>query len=399
MNFVIFSYSFPPRCGAETFCSARFASALARAGHQVHVVTMAHEPAISQDTYEFFVDRRLKITRVPLVRDGRPWFSRLRFAIDGRECANFRNAIRVLSKVLDEVESPILVSRSMPLASGIVAWYCRNKAYRWIAHFSDPSPWDGGTGSSFLGQVGNWLTRRWTRRIIRDCAAVSLTCENVKQFFLDNYGKVFAGKPVTVAPHIGDPVMPKSRVWERPRGRSLVVHAGGLNFERGVRPLLEAIKSLNEKGREIEFVQAGQVDRDVAEYLSTFDFAHVISDPSPDLAGAVTAVADVSFVPDMRTALPYIPFLPSKFVYQVFGETPIVAYTMQGSAMDTYATRFPEGGVFTADMNTELALEGALESAFAMKRCDMDRTGLRAEFSQRKIAYDFTAFVSAICNS
>ena len=40
MNFVIYSYNFFPQADAESFCATRFASALARANHNVTVVTM-----------------------------------------------------------------------------------------------------------------------------------------------------------------------------------------------------------------------------------------------------------------------------------------------------------------------------------------------------------------------
>ena len=77
MNFVVCSYSFPPRSGPECFCTARFVSALAREGHSVHVVTMDHPAAISQATYDFLVDKRVKITRVPMKPNIKRFWPRL----------------------------------------------------------------------------------------------------------------------------------------------------------------------------------------------------------------------------------------------------------------------------------------------------------------------------------
>ena len=67
MNIVIFSYNFFPQADAESYCATRFASALARAGHNVTVVTMDWDMQVSAATYDALVADGMRIVRVPFL--------------------------------------------------------------------------------------------------------------------------------------------------------------------------------------------------------------------------------------------------------------------------------------------------------------------------------------------
>ena len=387
MNFVIFSYSFPPRCGAETFCSARFASALAVAGHNVHVVTMDHPAAISKDVYDFLVDRRIEITRVPLAdKHGLKILPRVMHRMRGREACDFTNCVNVLRDVLAKTESPVLVSRSMPEVSNMVAWHCQQYAAKWIAHFSDPFPWSMGGGTSIVGKIFNRWGLDWGRRIIRDADVVSVTCESAQRYFRETYGRVFADKKVIVTSHIGEPPLVTSKAWKRDCDGTLVVHAGGLGRSRGAVQVIDAIKKLNAGGSPFSFCQVGSVDKDVVDCFAGVARVRIIKDHAPDLAMAVSAAADVCFIPDMKTHLPYSPFLPSKFVYQVFSDVPIVVYSFKDSEMARFASRFPEAGIVFADVETQDSLVTAFGIASRMNKNSIRRDDIRALFSRRAIA-------------
>ena len=65
MNLVIYTYNFLPQADAEAFCATRFASAMARRGHNVTVVTMDWPMQVSRSTYDALVNPKLKIVKVP----------------------------------------------------------------------------------------------------------------------------------------------------------------------------------------------------------------------------------------------------------------------------------------------------------------------------------------------
>lgn len=393
MNYVIFSYSFPPRNGAETFCSARFASALALAGHNVHVVTMDHRKAIDDDVYELLVDKRIKVTRIPLsAKRGGAILHRILYRTRGREAGDFRKCIATLRNVLKATPYATLISRSMPEASGIVAWHCRHYASRWIAHFSDPFPWSTGKANSISGRITHSWGLAWGRKIIRDADAISLTCETAKRYFSETYGKMFDEKPVIVTPHIGEPPLVTSRKWEKDCQGQLVVHTGGLGKSRGACQIVDAIGKLNDMGSNLSFYQVGETDNDVRAFFMDTTCAKVISDKSPDLAMAVSAAADISFIPDMRTYLPYSPFLPSKFVYQIFSDTPIVVYSFKDSAMARYAEAYPKAGIIVADCDEDNSLVDAIRKALSIDRRCIDRTDIRTLFTRKTIGNLYSSF-------
>lgn len=390
MNFVIFSYSFPPRNGAETFCSARFASALAYAGHDVHVVTMEHPWSIDRKIYDFLVHPAVKITRIPINdHTGLAWSPRILHRMRGREACDFSKCVKVLKRVLIQQKSPILISRSMPEVSNAVAWCCHKYARVWIAHFSDPYPWFVGNERSLKDRIFSTWGKSWGMRIIRDADIVSVTCETAKRFFRETYGETFNRKRTIITPHIGEPPLTTGRVWNRNREGINVAHAGLLNKARGTFQMLKAIKLLNEsKGHPpFFFHQVGEVDIETQKYFDDApDNAGIVSDRSPDTAMAVVAAADICFIPDLMTHLRYSPFLPSKFVYQIFSNTPIVIYTYEDSAMAQYARMFPKAGIVLADVNKENSLAMALNAASKMTKEEICREDIRELFTRKAIS-------------
>lgn len=387
MNFVIFGYSFPPRCGAETFCSARFASALAQAGHNVHVVTMDHPWAISHEVYDFLVDPSIKITRITKrpVSKFNVMPMRLKHQMRGNEAVDFDNCVKTLRSVLRATESPVLISRSMPEVSCMVAWHCRKYASKWIAHFSDPFPWDMGRWQTIKGWFVSRWELAWGRRIIRDSDAVSLTCESAKQVFHQMYGALFDAKKVIISTHIGEPPLVTRRTWKRDCDGTLIIHAGWLCRERGGLKMLEAIRQLNSGGQRFYFYQIGSAAAEVEAMLGQSNKTKQVVDASPDLAMAIANSADICFIPDLQTDLGYSPFLPSKFVYQLFTDIPIVVYTSKNSEMARYAMRFPLAGIVFADIEEDGSLTLAIQKAANLEKNDIQRASVRSLFSRKAI--------------
>lgn len=385
MNIVVFSYHFLPKASAESFCTTRFASALAAAGHNVHVVTMDCQREVSDAVYEKLVDRRLMITRVPMRKIFRPpLWSRLLFLTHEFESVNVLRGIAALRKVLRTTEHPVLVSRTHPLASLIVSWYCRDFAEKWIAHFSDPIPFYG-------GRLKRFLMRLWCKRAFRSANGISVTCDNAVRFYRENYGADCHEYKFFVTPHIGDPWLVSDEHYNKPDDLPMVAHTGLFYEGRGAVPLINAIGALNHEGCECRFVQVGEVDMTLRSEFEKAENVLHIDDMSPSLSTAVVEASDVLFISDVQIPGDYIPYMPSKFVYQLFTDKPMVVYTKRDSPMGRFCQHYGSAGLFFADSNNPEDLRKAIKLAVdaARNSCSFDRSGIRREFSSWKVASEF----------
>lgn len=395
MNFVIFSYHFLPKGDAESFCTTRFCSALARAGHNVTVVTMDWGRNVSQAVCDFLIDKNLQIVRVPITAKGRPpfWY-RLRYITDEYGCVDFRNCINVLEEVLKKTDNPILISRACPWASFIVAWHCRKYAVKWISHFSDPlsylSEYD------FRTRLLVKMAKFWIRRVLKSADAISLTCESVKRYYHDFYGKAFDLATVFVTHHIGNPRLPCYTNYEFGHKTKNIVHIGYLSTGRGAGLVAQAITRVNEEGIRCRFYQCGPVDCDVKSIVESSPYMELLSDSGPDFASAVCAAADAVLIADQDTEFGYIPFCASKFAYQVFSDKPLIALTRVGSTMEVCASKFPCAGLFWGSFGDVDSLRNAIKSALVFPIGKIDRTGLRLEFDETVVAEKFVKDVELV---
>jgi len=396
MNFVIFSYHFLPLADAESFCTTRFASSLANAGHNVKVVTMDWPASVDAKVYDFLVDKRIEIVRVPLKKlNGAPVWTRMRYLTHEWNAVNIGSCIAALKDVLKHTNDPVLISRAFPVASLIVAWHCRAYAKKWIAHLSDPMPWFVSTrAKSFLETI-------WARRAIRDASAISLTCNRAKRFFSDRYGHLFDKTNVVVVRHIGDPSLTDlvHNVDDANKANQVksIVHSGLLYPGRGARQIISAVKILNENGLSCRFIQVGEIDAPIKAEVEGSQFVDVVNDKDPTVSAMAQQNADVIFVPDLVIShLPYSPFCASKFAYQVFGDKPIVAFSRQDSLMGECAQRFPDAGLFFADVDRSDSLQEAVGAAVRSVGRHFDRSGLRKLFSRDSIAAEFSNFVEGL---
>lgn len=387
MTFVIYGFSFPPNRDAESYCTSRFASALARFGHDVYVVAPEWSSAMPNDIYSFLVDHRLHVTRVPMRNSkfSQLW-SRIRYFTHEHESANIALSVKVIRGILKNNPGAVLVTRSSPFLSLIVGWMCRKEATAWIAHFSDPlSLLPRGT---FWSEIRYLSMRMWINRAIRDSDAISLTCENVKDYYESYHGRFWRNAISFVTNHIGEPALPCKSHYDRPGSDiRLIAHAGYLNELRSAGLILSSIRRLKDDGVNLKFLQCGRVDDYTSRLIANSpDCAEIINEQAPDIATAVCAIADVVVIADQDTDLGYIPFLPSKFAYQIFTETPIVVLSRVNSAMANYCKKYPLAGLFFAEIGKTSDLRDAIVQALSCSRAQIDREHIRIEFSQKGVA-------------
>jgi len=394
MNIVIFTWNFLPEDDAEAYCTARFASALAAQGHDVHVVTPKHPQIVGDDICSQILATNIRCTtfNAPVIK------SRfLKRTVDAT-CMKlwfpgmYREAIGVLRSVLQNTQAPVLISRSLPAQSYLIACQCRKYASCWIAHFSDPWPWNS-FGSKAKNVVVSTLVKRQVRNVIRQADGISVTCRQVLPFFEREYGSTYNrnSHKFFVVPHIGDPLleptgdMPVLSQIKKP----VISHCGVMNSQRYCVEVIAALQSLAATGLEFEYLQIGHMDISASRILQArkVSFSE-IECKNPSFATLIHRKSKVCLVLDTRTNYSTSLFLPSKFVYLLFTDTPIVVYTPKGSAMETLATEYPEAGIIWAEAEKQDSLNNAVTSILN-KGCSVDRTRIRKAFSGKTIVDGF----------
>ena len=381
MNFVIFSYNFPPGNDAEAFCTARFASALVHCGHNVHVVTMDRVAKIDKCVYDQVVDARLVITRVPDKKRRLPLFSRLRFVTNSAGAENFSECIKAVKNALRKYDNPVLVSRANPNSSMIIGWHCRKFASLWVAHASDPIPIPG-RDTNPLSRY-RFEYRYWMKKAFNDADFVSVTCNNAIRAFKEEYGCLTRDVKFIVTPHIGHPPLKTSeqgddRLCSSDEREKLIVHKGVMCNGRGGPELADAVRALNREGQRCAFVQVGPLENET----DLFSKDRLVR-------RAEFADADVLYIPDLQVPLPFCAFLSSKMVYMIYTDKPILLFSHVDGAAAELSRKYPEAGIFFADFTKPETLITALKLALECRPCEIDRTRIRKEFMRETIVRNF----------
>lgn len=261
MNFVIYSYNFFPQADAESFCATRFASALARAGHKVTVVTMDWPNMVSQKTYDALVPKDLNIVRIPFSTKKNSsikallWYGhRTQMAVDVPQ------SIKVLKSILKKTEEPILVTRTAPVMSTMVGLKTYKYAHKWIAHFSDPTPWIG----TYSNSIGHRLLKKQEMNILHKAFSkadgISVTCMHVCKYFQDLYGKVFDVSKVFMTTHIGDYRLDSAPSHEEnTEVERILLHPGTIYAYRGGSTICGVMKQLAAEDYDCKFIQIGKL--------------------------------------------------------------------------------------------------------------------------------------------
>ena len=405
MNFVIVSTCFLPAKDAESFCTTRFASALARMGHSVHVVTLDHSAEVSEAIVKALVSDRLQITRIPYGVSRRPFLSQLRYRTDEWMSAVLDEFISRTKDILAHTENPILISRTYSISSLIVGWNCRKQAMKWICHLSDPIPFPDRmpTLSLCLRSISHYLrlkwNSRWVRRGLRDSDALSVTCPLVLDFFREQYGAALVDRtPNFVTTHIGDSrlQMTGGQPFRRTFPGKMILCTGASYACRNFNAVIAAVVNLNRQGLTCSFVHIGEASKVTCPGLADYPNAYVSYPDEPGLALAAAREADVLYTAENDPVFDYAPQLPSKFVYQLYEDKPIVADTLARSMMHDCCVQYPEAGIYWADKRDPTTLESAIREALACSPEKMSRSRIRQAFSETEIAGRFVKNVQSI---
>ncbi len=390
MNFVVFTWNFLPDDDAEAYCTARFANALAEQGHSVHVVTPRRLPVVNDRVCSQILTAPVRFTTFASPVFGNSFFKHVIDSV----CMTlwlpylYREAVKTLKSVLKNTESPVLISRSLPAQSYLVAYKCRKYASCWIAHFSDPWPWHS-FGSRMKNIIVSTLIKRQVRKVISRANGVSVTCHQVLPFFERTYGATYKRniRKFFVVPHIGEPVLePDGTLPELSKITTPIVsHCGVMNSLRYCDEVINAIQALQALSLDFEFIQVGHIDPSADRILRAQGMTfRQVECRNPSLATQVYRLSKICLVLDTRTAYGTSLFLPSKFVYLLFSDTPIVVYTPKGSAMEMLAEEYPEAGIVWAEAEKHDSLSDAI-ALILRKGCHVERSRIRRVFHVRQL--------------
>lgn len=390
MNIVIYSYNFFPQADPESYCSTRFASALARAGHNVTVVTMDWPMQVSEFNYNALVAKELKIVRLPFSKQkNTPLKAILWYGNKSQSAVDVPESVKVVKSILRGLDHPVLITRSMPICSAMVGLKTSKYANAWIAHFSDPTPWMG-----YANTFGHRLLKRLEENIVRKTFVkadeISVTCSQVIRYFKDYYGDSFNENKAFVLTHIGDYRLgPPASLSCIDDNNPILLHTGMLFSSRGGLIIPRIMRDFHDAGYNYKFIQVGSIDSEIKDVLKECDNIKIYNTVSLEKSLEMCGKAKVIFIPDVKSDLGYSPVLPSKFVYRIMDNQPIVVYSYKESALHDYAVMYPEAGVFWAEMDNVESLKNAIVKAMNMDVSTIDRERIRKCFAEETIAETF----------
>lgn len=390
MNILFFSYNFMPMADAESYCATRYASALARAGHQVTVVTMDWPMQVSEANYKALVADEINVVRLPFSkRKNTPLKALLWYGHNSQMAVDVSQSVRVVTKLLKLMENPVLITRSLPVMGLMVGLKTRKYAAKWIAHFSDVIPWMG-----YADTIGHKILKRLEYNIVRKTLIkadkISITCKYACNFFRAEYNSAFDGEKFFSAIHIGDyrlggpikPIMESNQKF-------VLLHTGYIYATRGGSIISEIMRELALQNYHCKFVQIGPVEATLNDMLKDSENIEIHQTCSLEESLAYCSKATAIFIPDMESPKSYSPFLPSKFVYRIMDCQPIVVYAQINSMLHDYAVEYPEAGIFWAEIGNTESLKNAIKAAMEMDYTKIDRSRIRQCFSEETIVRNF----------
>lgn len=399
MNIVIYSYNFFPQADAESYCATRFASALFRAGHNVQVITMDWPMQVSEDSYRALVAEGLKITRLPFSnKKNTPLKALLWYGHKSQMAVDVPQSVKAVKRALKSLEKPILITRCLPVMSLMVGLKVQKYASIWIAHFSDPIPWLG-----YANTIGHSLLKRLESKIVYKtlCSAniISITCEYVTKYFNATYGKAFDLNKVVKLTHIGDyrlggPIVPTAAISSDP----VLLHTGSIYAERGGEIIIDIMHDFTNEDYRCKFIQVGNVGDSIKPRLLNSNNIEVYDNTSLEKSLELCCKAKAMFIPDVESDLNYSPVLPSKFVYRIMDDIPLIVYSYKYSELHDYAEQYPEAGIFWAEIGNIESLKTAIKAAMEYDNTKIDRTQIRKCFSEETIVNAFNDAIDKFIN-
>lgn len=357
LEIVCVSFNGPPMNDAEALCTGRMLSGLVEYGADVHLITLDSDKTLPTDIVEEIFNERIKITRVPLQCKWSKMKSILKYGIADPNCGWIKEATEATIKILEGYENPpILITRSMPIISNIVGYYCSDFAKIWIPHFSDPFPPDEWR-DHWYSHFAKPFNRSWARRILKKADLITVTCRNAIRYIEEKSRYKFSDK-AWVLTHLAIPKLKSGNFkFKKNPEEYVVAYIGNLMNRRRPELILNGVLLAMEKHPQIKFLQLGNVDPEILEmcrenhFFSKLDIRH-INNLNPRDASDLQRQVDVNVIVDTDLGLPYSPFILSKFSHSVCAGKPLLMISSNDCAMWEYTKKYG-GGEFVPFSSAE----------------------------------------------
>jgi hypothetical protein len=395
VRIVCVSYNSPPQNDAEAICTARLLSSLAEAGCEVHWITGAHTRTLDESIEQEIVSPNIRITRVQIPSLGRSakLMLEMRHQVHVPHLAWVSPAIAAARKKLAEIRKAVLLTRSMPVVSNIVGYYCRSLSAAWVAHFSDPYPFSFTSSKGIATDASMWLHRRWAKRIIEKADLITVTCRNATRFMEERLGMSLADRTFVVT-HLGLPKLARGRTTlERKENEFWLAHFGALMTHRNPEILLGGLSRTFKTIPQLRFLQLGHIDREVIRHTRCDSIIRLQNDRNlnPRDASDMREQVDVNVIVDADIGTEYSPFIASKYPHSVCSGRPMLMITHPDSAMNDY-TRIHGGGIVASFRDATAVETAILELHNAWKNGDrrfMPSQDLMRQFSPEVVVKPF----------
>lgn len=356
LTIVCVSYNSPPQNDAEAICTARLLSAIAEAGHEVHWITAAHARTLDESVENEIVNPKIRISRIPDRESGPS--GRLGLELKYQAHVPYigwiEPAVAAARQKLREHSGAVLLTRSMPVVSNIVGYYCRRIAAVWVAHFSDPYPFSFSTHKGIATTAAMFFHSRWARRIISNADLITVTCANAIRFMEERLGMNFRDR-VQIVTHLAVPKLIRGdTVLQRESGEFWLAHFGALMRHRNPDELLAGLERAAQRIPTLKFLQLGHIDTGVSTQHRFGTTLRLENDKnlSPRAASDLREQVDVNVIVDADIGSDYSPFIASKYPHSVCSGRPLLMLSHPDSAMNYY-TREHGGGVFASYRSSE----------------------------------------------
>lgn len=236
----------------------------------------------------------------------------------------------------------------------------------------------------------------WLRRVFKKADMISVTCARAIRYYKDRYPQATSRCRWTVTTHIGDRKLSMTNPTAIDSSKNVIAHFGDMYSGRGGE-LVDAVEDLNREGFPCELIQDRKViDPSIKSKFDRSKHCRYIAGDSSCAGQDELKCAQVSAVIDFNPDLPYSPFLMSKFVYQVYEDRPIVVMSKKDSAKHDYCLANPEAGLYFAELGDLAQVKSSIRLAFSCSGKKFDRSRIREEFCDDKVASAFEAAVMDI---
>lgn len=245
----------------------------------------------------------------------------------------YLSAVRKAKKILEEEKINIIISRSNPIVSHLVALKLKSLSnLPWIACFSDP--WTQSayySSNKIIKKIDEYLEKK----VMLAADKIIVTTEQTKKLFLEKY-KI--ENKIEVVPNSYDPLESAIKINKDKEGKFVIVRAGNFYGPRSPEPFFRALKLLGNEmdiDKKIKVELIGHVKK-IENLVSKYKLEKVVqltdTMPRKDVFERLFN-ADVLLLTDAPSEQESV-FLPSKLIEYINMGKPIIAVVPAGASAD-----------------------------------------------------------------